>query len=101
MLEEWGQAIQDAIKERDDLRRRLALAQGAKMVEEQLVRDVMREKAALRHENEHLRRDLEGTQNLYREATETIMGLRTRIRFLEDIAHKTGHIVRLDSGGTL
>lgn len=115
MLEEWGQAIQDAISERDRLRRDLDLARRSlvkalneKELTEKALRSTQRQlaeehkehQATLAH-NADLRRDLEHTQNLYREATEQVFGMRLRIKFLEDIAHKTGHIIKLDSGGTL
>lgn len=115
MLEEWGQAIQDAISERDRLRRDLDGARrllvktlNEKELTEKQLRSMQRKLAEEQNEhhstlavNSDLRRDLDATQTLYREATEAIFNLRTRIRFLEDIAHKTGHIIKLDSGGTL
>lgn len=112
MLEEWADAIRESVEERNRLRIDLDQTKRAlvkladenghmerqmRALQRKLAEEQLEHRATLAL-NADLRRDLEGTQTLYREATETIMGLRSRIRFLEDIAHSTGHIVRC--GGT-
>lgn len=121
MLEEWADAIRESVEERNRLRAELDAAQRAlnttdtkymavvkeneklhedKKLLQKMVIDTARNNANAVAMINDLRRDLEHTQTLYREATEQVYGMRLRIRFLEDIAHKTGHIIQLNAGGT-
>lgn len=112
MLEEWADAIRESVEERNRLRIDLDQTKRAlvkladenghmerqmRALQRKLAEEQLEHRVTLSH-NADLRRDLEHTQTLYREATEQVFGMRLRIRFLEDIAHKTGHIVRMDSG---
>lgn len=100
MLGEWAQAIQDAVNERDELRRQLVTLRAAKMVEEQVIRDQQRENAMLKTQLEQLREEVAQAIAAYNYASIELNACRARIRFLEKIAHDTGHIVQCKTGGT-
>jgi hypothetical protein len=84
MLEEWGEAIRASIEERNTLRRDLDLARRS------LVKAL--------DEKQHTERQMRDVLRKLATAQQEKLGLIERIRYLEAIAHQTGHIIQC--GGT-